>query len=339
MVENYFHKAVIFSDAHFGRSADSPVVNQDNLDFIDWMIDRARSWGAETCFFLGDWFHDRAAVGVTSLHAALSGLEKISAAGFRRNIVLLGNHDIARRQSRDIASLNFSRHLPNVTLVSNPQLGADVTLLPWLIEDEIPKQKSRYVFAHLETIGAMMNAKIPCVGGPHAVDPKDFTGHEYVLSGHFHQRQTIGCPGGGQIIYIGSVMPFDFSDANDTQRGIMLLHWGHEPVFEHWPGQPLYRTLKLSEVLADSADLRAKMTVRLTVDMPLRYEEAQEIRDSLVSLYDLRKVEMRNLKTITDAVPLVVEQQTIDQIMLQGLRGIDSVGLSPARLVELYQRL
>jgi DNA repair exonuclease SbcCD nuclease subunit len=338
-MDQLFQKAVVFTDAHFGRSNDDPIANQDNLDFIEWMIDRARSWGAETCLFLGDLFHSRAAVGVTSLQAALTGLEKVSGAGFKRTVLLLGNHDIARRQSREIASLNFSRHLPNVTLITNPLIVDDVMFLPWLIDDDIPRQKTRYVFAHLETIGAMMNARIPCLGGPHAVDATTFAGHDYTLSGHFHQRQAIDCPGGGQILYIGSIFPFDFSDANDHQRGITLLQWGREPIFESWSQQPLYRTLKLSEVASDTLDLRPKTTVRLAVDLPVRYEEAQEIRDSLISLYGLRKVEMRNLKTVADAVPVVVEQQSIDQIMIQGLRNIDSVGLSADRLVELYQRL
>ncbi len=336
-MDHLFQKAVIFTDSHFGRSSDDPIANQDNLDFLQWMIARARSWDADTCLFLGDFYDNRHAIGLHSMQAALQGLEMLSAAGFKRIIFLIGNHDIAKKTGREVSSINFAKHLPNITVIDNPIVSDDVAFLPWLVPDEIAHvggYPTRYVFGHFETVGAMMNSQITCGESLHALSVDRFKKQDQAFTGHFHRRQELR-----NLIYIGSVMPFDFSDANDSQRGITLLHWGHDPVFEHWPEQPLYCTLNLSEVLGDNADLRAKMTVRLTVDMPLRYEDAQEIRDSLISLYDLRKVEMRNLKTISDAVPLVVEQQTIDQIMLQGLRGIDSVGLSPARLIDLYNRL
>src|ERR1700753_2728059 len=113
-MDKFFNKAVIFADSHFGRSGDSTIANQDNLDFMRWMVDRARSWGAETCLFLGDYFHNRSSVGLSSLQSALEGLEMLSEAGFEKVVMLKGNHDLARRASRDISSLNFAKHLPNI---------------------------------------------------------------------------------------------------------------------------------------------------------------------------------------------------------------------------------
>ena len=42
-------------------------------------------------------------------------------------------------------------------------------------------------------------------------------------------------------------MPFDFTDDGETERGMMLLEWGHDPIFRTWPDQPLYRSIKLSQ--------------------------------------------------------------------------------------------
>jgi DNA repair exonuclease SbcCD nuclease subunit len=338
MVLNYFKKAVIFGDAHFGRSADSPVANQDNLDYLDWLIDRAKSWGAETCIFVGDWFHNRSSIGVTSFDYALEGLERLSNAGFDRIVILKGNHDIAHRRSRDVSSLNFVHHLPNITLIRDPVVIDDIALIPWLMDDEHavpPTLKARYGFAHLETVGAMMNARIVCMGGQHAVEADSFKAQEHVFTGHFHQRQHLK-----NITYIGSIMPFDFSDANDSARGAMFLEWGRDPFFEAWPDQPLYHTSPLSRLLDNLDALRPRMTVRATVDIDLRYEEAEQIRELLIGNYGLRKIELINLIS-PEATPIDADSDlhTVDQIVIDGLRNIESAGMSNDRLITIFNGL
>jgi DNA repair exonuclease SbcCD nuclease subunit len=335
IMNNYFKKAVVFGDSHFGRSSDSIIANQDNLDFITWMIDRARSWGAETCIFLGDLFHNRSAIGLNSLQAGLQSLEQLSSAGFEKIALLVGNHDIARRQSREVCSLNFGRHIPKIALINHPLIIDNVILLPWLLENELlPIQKSRYLFAHLETIGAMMNARVMCTGGQHAIDIESLADHEHVFSGHFHQRQTLK-----NITYIGSIMPFDFSDANDDQRGAMFLEWGRDPIFEAWPEQPLYCTATLSELLSNLKLLKTNMTVRATVDIDLRYEEAQEMRDMLISRYALRKIELLNVEPVEPEYnELLGSLHTVDQIVIDGLNSIEST-LSNDRLISIFNAL
>lgn len=336
-MDHYFNKAIVFTDSHFGRSADSAIANQDNLDFLTWAIDRGRSWGADTCLFLGDWFHNRSSINLTTLHAGEQGLTMLSQAGFRQTNALLGNHDLARKATREISSLNFARHIPNITLINDPITIGDCSFLPWLMDDDLESLKhlkSRYVFAHLETIGAMMNARVACTGGSHAVEPDVFKQHEYLFSGHFHQRQTLK-----NICYIGSIMPFDFSDANDSQRGIMLLEWGKEPVFESYPEQPLYSSLSLSTLLDDLSVLRPKMTVRATVDIDLRYEEVQELRDMLISQYALRKIELINTDPLESiAYDTSKPLHTVDQIVIDGLQNLETT-LSNERLISIFNDL
>ena len=342
-MHTYFNKAVVFTDVHFGRHSDSPVANQDNLDFIDWMIDRARSRGAESCFFLGDFFHNRATIGVASLDAALTGLERLSGAGFRRVVMLLGNHDIARRQSREISALNFARHVENITLIDRPTVLGAVTLLPWLIGDDrlmLPHLHSRYVFGHLETIGALMNARVVCSGGQHAVEADSFIGQEYIFSGHVHKRQVLNCKHGGDMVYIGSATCHDFADANDAARGAMFLEWGHDPVFEAWPDQPLYHSGTVSHLLNHLDALRPKMTVRASVDIDLQYDEAQAMRAMLIDAYGLRKLELVNAGVVEPVqADASLGLYTVDQIVIDGLGGIESDAISTARLIDIYNAL
>lgn len=332
-----FHKTVIISDLHFGRSGNSPQANQDNLDFLQWTIDEARTWGADQCFMLGDYFDNRHSIGVATMHNALIGLEMLSA-GFDRSWFITGNHDQFHRHRREVTSVAFAKHVPNIVLINDPFTVDGVTFLPWLMPDEHKTLdlSSRYVFGHLEVPGFYRNVNSVMPDTSHGVSLDQFAAQEWVFSGHFHSRQVLR-----NICYVGNVMPFNFTDDGDSERGIMLLEWGKDPEFRAWPGQPLYRSIKLSELL-DNADrvLKQNMTLRVSVDLPIQYEEAAEIRESLVSAYGLRKVELNHYRDEVDQDDEIdVEFKTVDQLVLASLENIESTGLSNSRLIEIYQNL
>lgn len=320
------------------------MANQDNLDFIEWAIDDAKAWGAETCLILGDWHDSRHSVHVGTLDYSLRGMEMVNNA-FDRTIFLVGNHDLLYRNKRDVSSTAMARHLPNITFVDKPITlgeGKDAaTFLPWLVGDEtkmVKKLKSRYIFGHLELNGGfLMNAKVEMPDHPGALHADDFTENEYVFSGHFHFRQAKG-----RVIYIGNPFPFNFADAWDDDRGMMLLEWGKEPEFRAWPDQPLFRTFKLSQLLTEPDKLlRSKLTARCTLDIDISYEEAQIIKETYVSDYGLRKIELvhqpRDLGSQdfeTDAI-----FQSVDQIVIEGLNSVQSNGLDSKTLIEIYRSL
>ena len=58
-----------------------------------------------------------------------------------------------------------------------------------------------------------------------------------------------------------------------------------------------------------------------------------------MQLYGLRKIELRNLKPLMTALSEPIEQKGIEQIFIEGLQKIETVGLSTERLISLYQRL
>lgn len=334
-----FEQALVIADAHFGRNGNSPVANQDNSDFLKWAIDEARTWGAESCIMLGDWFHNRHQVGVATMHAALRGIEMLSDA-FKRSWFLMGNHDCYFRERRDITSIEFAKHIPNIIVVNDPLIVEDTTFLPWLMpgEDKTLDLKSRYVFGHLELAGFLTNARYEMPESDHTQSPSSFANVGEVYSGHFHKRQFRK-----NITYVGNLMPFDFNDDGDADRGIMLLRHARDPQFRAWPHQPLFKSMKLSELVHDADRLlRQNMTVRAMIDLPLSYEESQEVKETLTRAYGLRKIEMFNGLTTAnqdqdgqDDMPI----HTVDQTVIEGLRSIQSIELSPQRLVEIYNSL
>lgn len=338
-MSNLFKKALFFTDIHFGRNGNNPVSLNDNLDFLRWAIDEGKTRGCDTMIFGGDWHDNRHSIHVSTMHASIEGLQMLNDA-FQKVWFIPGNHDLFYRDRRDVSSIEFARHLPNITMLRDPTTIDGVTFLPWLVGDEHKRlkfAKSRYTFAHLEVPGFLMNAKVEMPDSPHAVHADAFASQELVFTGHFHMRQTQN-----NIVYTGNTMPFNFSDNWDAERGVMVLEWGKDPEFLAWPEQPLFRTMRLSEMLNDPDKyLTSKLTARVTLDTEISYEEAQFLRDNFVKMYGMRKVELVHQQRQEAEQSFVgdITFQSVDQIVVEGLLSVQSNGFRPETLVDIYKGL
>jgi len=336
---NLFKKVAVCTDIHFGLKSNSVVHNQDCSDFIDWFIDTAKANGCETGMFLGDWSHQRAALNMQTLQYSLRSLEKLSAA-FDRFYFIPGNHDLYYRDRRDIYSTEWARHIPNIQIVNDWFSDGDVVIAPWLVGDDhkrIPKMKGQYMFGHFELPHFKMNAMVEMPDhGEIQVD--SFGGFERVFSGHFHLRQQKH-----NINYIGNCFPHTFADAGDDARGMMTLEWGQDPVYHAWPGQPLYRVLKLSQVIDGAPKLLLpSMHVRVELDIDISYEEAGFIKDTFVKDYNLREMALIPVKSSAidaDMAPGEVKFESVDQIVTDQLTNIESEFYDPKLLLKIYQNL
>jgi DNA repair exonuclease SbcCD nuclease subunit len=334
-----FKKVAVCTDIHFGLKSNSLQHNQDCSDFIDWFIDTARANGCETGMFLGDWSHQRAAINMQTLQYSLRSLEKLSAA-FDRFYFIPGNHDLYYRDKRDIYSTEWAKHIPNIQIVNDWFQDGDVVIAPWLVGDDhkrIPKMSAKYMFGHFELPHFKMNAMVemPDHG---EVKVESFGGFDRVFSGHFHLRQQKK-----NINYIGNCFPHNYADAGDADRGMMILEWGSEPEYHAWPGQPMYRVLKLSQVI-DSAPkiLVPNMHVRVELDIDISYEEANFIKDTFVKDYHLREMALIPVKSSAidlDMSPGEVKFESVDQIVTDQLTNIESEFYDPKLLLKIYQNL
>lgn len=334
-----FKKVAVCTDIHFGLKSNSLVHNQDCSDFIDWFIDTAKANGCETGMFLGDWSHQRAAINMQTLQYSLRSLEKLSAA-FDRFYFIPGNHDLYYRDKRDIYSTEWAKHIPNIQIVNDWFSDGDVVIAPWLVGDDhkkIPKLKGQYMFGHFELPHFKMNAMVEMPDhGDIQVD--SFGGFDRVFSGHFHLRQQKK-----NIHYIGNCFPHNYADAGDADRGMMMLEWGKEPVFHSWPGQPMYRVLKLSQVIDHAPELLTKnMHARVELDIDISYEEANFIKDTFVRDYNLREMSLIPVKSTAvdeDMAPGEVRFESVDQIVIDQITNISSEFYDPKLLLQIYQTL
>ena len=337
-MSNFFKKAAVFTDLHVGLKSNSVQHNQDCINFVDWFIETAKKEGCETCFFLGDWHHHRASINIQSLSVSLQLMEKLNNS-FDKVLMIPGNHDLYYRDRRDIHSVEWAKHLPNVQIINDFFSQGDVVIAPWLVQDDykkVQKLSGKYMFGHFELPRFYMNAMVemPDHGEINTDHMKDF---EYVFSGHFHKRQSRA-----NVWYIGNAFPHNYADAQDDARGMMVMEWGEDPIFHSWPNQPLYRVHKLSDILENPKGLLLPDShVRVHLDIDISYEEANFIRETLIPEHKLREMAL---------IPMKVDQveqegrgdlkfESVDQIIIDQINSIESNAFDKRILLEIYNNL
>jgi hypothetical protein len=333
-----FKKVACFTDIHFGLKTGSRTHNQDCEEFVIWFCEEAKKAGAETCIFLGDWHHNRSTTDVSTMNYTVSNLERLSQS-FEKVYFILGNHDLFYKDKREINSIEFMRLFPNVVPIKETFTDGDVTILPWLVGDEwktVPKIKSRYIFGHFELPLFYMNAMVqmPDHG---QLQADHFVNQEFVFSGHFHKRQTQG-----NITYMGNAFPHNYADSGDDARGMMLLEWGGQPEYQAWPGQPTYRTYKLSQIIdAPEKLLKEKMHCRVTIDLPITFEEANFIKEQFMPTYNLRELMLipEKVEVDSNSVPVDINFESVDTIVMNQINAIESESYNKNLLLEIYREL
>jgi hypothetical protein len=338
-MSNLFKRAAIFTDIHFGLKSNSQLHNDDCLTFVKWATAKAQEEGCETAFFLGDWHNHRASINIVTLNYSLQALEHLSA-NFSTVYFIPGNHDLYYRDKRDVQSVEWAKHLPNLVICNDWVHSGDVVVAPWLVGDDhkrLAKMSGKYLFGHFELPGYLMNAMVemPDHG---SVRREDLSGFEHVYTGHFHKRQTKN-----NVTYIGNCFPHNFADAGDDERGVMIMEWGKQPEYHAWPDQPTYRVLSLAHLIDHAASiLRPKMHVRVELDIDISYEEANYIKETFIRDYQLREMALipnKNLSHTQDLAPGEIRFESVDQIITDQILNIQSDVYDSKLLLHIYQTL
>ena len=194
------------------------------------------------------------------------------------------------------------------------------------------------MFGHFELPHFYMNAMVqmPEHGDLRA---EHFVNQEYVFSGHFHKRQKQG-----KIHYIGNAFPHNYADAWDDQRGMMILDRENnlEPQYLDWPECPKYRTTTLSKLLDPQSDIiKPNMYLRVTLDLPISYEEAQFIKETYINNHKCREITLIPQKQIEEiSTELDISQfESVDEIVAKEISAIDSDSFNKKMLLDIYNEL
>lgn len=332
-----FQRLAAFTDIHFGKKNNDSTYNQDCLEFVEWFVSESKKRTCDTCIFLGDWHDSRRSLHINTMNYSLRAFEMLNDA-FENVYVIMGNHDLFYKERRDVSSLEFIKHLPHIHLIRDPVVLEDVGLSSWLLGDDwrqIRSWQCRYVFGHFELPNFLMNAgiRMPDAG---ELNSQHFSKFEWVFSGHFHHRQRQG-----NIQYIGSAFPQNFSDAGDNDRGAMFMDWGNDPEFITWPNQPLYHRWNLSHVLANPmVTLLPRSSLRISQDIPLTAEDMALLRTVFETQWGARRVEfLQDINQQDWDYDDDNEFKTVDDIVLEGLENFQSNIIDCTILRDIYLSL
>ncbi len=215
-------KVILTGDWHFGRDNDSPKHNQYLIDFIEFMVDYAKSNGISHIYQLGDYFDNRSKVSVETLNYAIDGAHRVHKSGIPFS-VLTGNHDMFYKNRLDVSSTRCLGQYANLIADDVVQIinGKRILVSPWVCDGEqwdalIEKSEDcDYVFGHFEFKNFMMNENYVM---EHGLSHRELRHCKRVITGHYHKRQIKD-----NVIYVGSPFPFDYNDANDLERGFLVL--------------------------------------------------------------------------------------------------------------------
>jgi hypothetical protein len=334
-----FKKVAVLTDLHVGGKSNGQNHLNDCEEYVDWFISMAKKHGCDTGISMGDWHNNRNNINLVTLDTSIRLLEKLGSA-FDQFIWFPGNHDLFYKDRRDVHSSIFARHIPGVTVINKLTTLDGVTIVPWLVGDEwkqIAKCKSQYMFGHFELPEFFMNGQI--VMPDHGqLKTEHFIKQELVFSGHFHKRQNRK-----NIWYIGNAFPHNYGDAGDDERGMMILAWGGKPEFYSWPDAPKYRKLKLSELI-DGKDkiMKNKMYLRVDMDIDVSYEEANFLKETFMSEYDIREFSLvpANTDIETDSnQDIITNFDSVDTVITRELLNIDSDSIDRDLLLDIYKNL
>jgi hypothetical protein len=104
----------------------------------------------------------------------------------------------------------------------------------------------------------------------------------------------------------------------------------------------VYRLYKLSQII-DTPEklLREKMHCRVTIDLPITFEEANFIKEQFIPQYKLRELMLipEKVEVESTQVPIDIQFESVDTIVMNQINAIESDSYNKALLLDIYKDL
>jgi len=218
------------SDTHLGCRSNAvewmEIIEDYFFNFFIPLIKREYREG-DILYHLGDVFDNRQSVNLMAQHLAIRVFEALADI-FPETHVIVGNHDIYRKNSNDISSVDCLKYIPKIHIHKDPVVhtypsGKSSLLMPWRRDPDHEKETleeygtHNYLFCHSEVKGLRL--------GPNPKNVQDFgndaeiyQGFDKVFSGHIHIRQQTK-----NVFMVGNPYHMTRSDRSNT-KGVYLLN-------------------------------------------------------------------------------------------------------------------
>lgn len=210
---------ILLGDIHFGKNGFSLETYDNQMKFykeqlFPYIVENKIKRVVST----GDFFDHRTRQDVNLLIKIKNEFLKFFIDNDVELIVLVGNHDMYFKDSREVCTLDLFEHIKQLKIIKNKTLiklgNIEWELYPWITSEEFFEPRSKYVIGHFEINGFTMSGTYTCT---HGMNPNSLKNMDMVISGHFHNQQ-IREP----IYYIGTPYAMDWNDVNED-KGFWLL--------------------------------------------------------------------------------------------------------------------
>jgi DNA repair exonuclease SbcCD nuclease subunit len=323
----------IFSDLHLGVYGNSEKWHDTALKWTDWIINELNQKKIKDILFLGDFFDNRTEISVQTIHIASQIIEKFKNFNL---FMIIGNHDAYYKNRSDVHSLGLVRGYNNITLIDKnlefEAFNKRFLMVPW--NNNIPDNSYDYIFGHFEIQTFKMNNYTVC---NHGLNPLDMlsNGANAIFSGHFHNRNSKKYKE-GNIHYVGSCFPLDFSDeANIKGYHILDVENGSLNFFENEVSPRFIKTY-ISKIKSLDVKSIKNNIVKLVVDEEVDDVKLEKVTNLLnklkpwqltidynvtnKSLNDVESVDSINIKEMFDEF---YEQLGLDEDQLKRIKEIN----------------
>ena len=207
MVQTDYKRAFIISDTHFGvRNGSYEWLDIMKDYFRDFFIPLLKREGKPGDFVMhcGDVFDSRHSLNLLIMNEAMQIFEEL--AEIMPIVIILGNHDIFRKDTNEVNSVKVFKWIPNISVFEEPEVlqvaNNKILLMPWRksVEAEVEcvtAFDADYLFCHTDVKVLKFN-KFTEV--EHGLDLREMDKFKKVYSGHIHFAQTnknfrmVGCP-------------------------------------------------------------------------------------------------------------------------------------------------
>jgi len=340
--------AALFTDIHLGRKNSSEVHLNDCQDYINWFIKNCKKEKVDMIIFCGDWFEHRDAITGKTLDRSHKIIKQLIEELQLPFFFIVGNHDLVYRNTRNSFNTVIFEPFDKMVLVDDnisvTIQNKRVLFCPYLFEEEYSEQISEInshdvVFGHFEFKGFVLTGETKVLD--HGPDQDDFKKPQRIFTGHFHKRQEKK-----NVHYIGNTFPMDYSDANDTNRGMAIYDFTNDGLkYIDWEESPSYVKCNLSDLLeSPKAFLRKKASVTCMVDeKELGYEDILKIKTVLSEKFSLRELKLEepvddySISEDIDAEDL--KSESTDEIVINLLGRIKAEDIESDELKKIYKGL
>lgn len=341
-------KAGMFTDIHLGRKNSSEIHNEDCFNFIKWFVTKCKENKVDHVVFLGDWFEHRDSISGKTLdwsHKCIKYLQdELDVPVF----FIIGNHDLVYRNTRNAFNTQIFEPFKNLIIIDDNLscniANKQVLFCPYLFDNEYADQikninSHEVVFGHFEFKGFVVTGETKVLD--HGPEHSDFKKPKRIFSGHFHKRQNKN-----NVYYLGNTFPMDYSDANDTARGMSIYEYETDDLtYIDWDSAPTYITCSFSDLIEKPKKiLREKATVKCTVDdKDFGFEDILKIKTLLMEKYNLRELRLEEPAddyTMSDDIDVDdLKGESTNEIVLKLLEKISSEDIEFKKLKKIYKEL